>query len=74
MSSEEKKPVNLTSRDLEGLSGAERRRLLEKLMRQKQAKPRFFPLSFPQQQLWFLDQLEGDTPAYHVSQLYALRG
>jgi len=32
------------------------------------------PLSFPQQQLWFLHQLEGTSGEYHVPEGYVLRG
>ncbi|MCB1054045.1 MAG: non-ribosomal peptide synthetase, partial [Acidobacteria bacterium] len=68
MSAEDRTP------DLARLGPEERRRLLEKLMRERGAGPRFHPLSFPQQRLWFLDQLEGAATAYHVSQLYHVEG
>lgn len=32
------------------------------------------PLSFGQQRLWFLEQLEPGTPAYHVSAAYRIEG
>ncbi|MFB6888768.1 amino acid adenylation domain-containing protein [Kitasatospora sp. NPDC056327] len=58
-----------TTPDPAGLTAAEKRALLaERLRRRKAAQPRQhrFPASFPQQRMWFLDQLTPGDTAYNV--------
>jgi amino acid adenylation domain-containing protein len=72
-----------------GLSGAQRALLEERLQRARQAgvrapEPRFsiplrsgnddLPLSFAQERLWFLDQLEPGSAVYNVCQAVRLTG
>jgi syringomycin synthetase protein SyrE len=52
---------------LQGLSPSEKRELLAKLLAREAARARSFPLSFSQQRLWLLDQIDPGTPAYNVS-------
>jgi amino acid adenylation domain-containing protein len=61
------------SRDLSDLS-PEKRALLELLLAEQGSKPTVFPLSFAQQRLWFLDQLEPDTAAYNIPTAVRLAG
>jgi amino acid adenylation domain-containing protein len=51
---------------VEALSAAEKRALLERMLAERAAKPRSYPLSYAQQRLWFLDRLAPGNPAYHV--------
>ena len=54
------------------LSLAEKRALLAELLRRSDAH--VSPLSFAQQRLWFLAQLEPDNPSYNVRQTLRLQG
>jgi len=56
------------------LSDAERRALLSTLMNEETGSADTFPVSFAQQRLWFLAQLEPDNPSYNLSQILRLKG
>src|ERR1041385_8505520 len=53
------------------LSVEEKRRLLAELLRQQNLEPRKFPLSFAQERLWFLTELDPENPSYNLP--FALR-
>ena len=53
---------------------AEKRALLTELLRQEGSKVHVSPLSFAQQRLWFLAQLEPDNPSYNLRQALRLQG
>ena len=57
-----------------GVVSQERRQRLKKLLRQKVKRSRSFPLSFAQQRLWLLDQLDPGNPLYNVPLVLRLSG
>ncbi len=52
----------------------EKRKLLEKKLKEKGAEFNTFPLSFAQQRLWFLSQLEPESYAYNIPAAVRLTG
>src|SRR6185369_8772719 len=48
------------------LTAEAKRLLLAQLLRKKARKPKSYPLSFAQQRLWFLDQLDPGSTAYNM--------
>src|SRR5215471_17826159 len=56
------------------LSLEEKRALLAQLLREKAGKPKSAPLSFAQQRLWFLDQLEPGNAFYNMPQATRMVG
>ncbi|HEX7243493.1 MAG TPA: condensation domain-containing protein, partial [Longimicrobiaceae bacterium] len=58
----------------QGLSAEEKRRLLARILQQKAARATRFPLSFAQQRLWFLHQMDPASPLYNMFSAARLRG
>ncbi len=52
----------------------EKRKLLEKKLKEKAGKLNTFPLSFAQQRLWFLNQFESDKAVYNLPSAFKLIG
>ena len=50
------------------------RKLLTSLLKEKGSQYNVFQLSFAQQRLWFLHQLEPDSPAYNIAAAVSLTG
>lgn len=55
------------------MSNSDARTLLAQQLKAHLAKPEF-PLSFPQQRPWFLDQLQKDNPVYNLPLGYRIKG
>jgi len=51
-----------------------KRALLARLLKENANAPKSFPLSFAQQRLWFLDQLEPNSSVYNMSTTVRLEG
>jgi len=65
---------NITEQ-LAAMAAEQREELLARLLREKAPpKPRRFALSFAQQRLWVLNQMDGNSPAYNVPAALWLRG
>ncbi len=58
----------------ENISARDKRALLAELLRQRASKPVVASVSFAQQRLWFLDQLEPGSPLYNVNSAVRLQG
>jgi len=52
----------------------DRRRLLEKLLREKASRPRSYPLSYAQERFWFLDQWEPGATYHNIPGAARIRG
>jgi amino acid adenylation domain-containing protein len=66
--------MSATDINIEEISLRDKRALLAELLQQRASKPVVAPLSFAQQRLWFLDQLEPGSPQYNVHSVVRLQG
>src|SRR5882762_4918398 len=66
--------MSRTSQNGLELSAAEKRALLAELLHKKAAQPKTAPMSFSQQRLWFLDQLEPGSATYNISRAARFSG
>ncbi|MBA2681502.1 MAG: non-ribosomal peptide synthetase, partial [Ktedonobacteraceae bacterium] len=67
--------MNSNANDLiANMTPEQRKALLLRLAQEKQAKPKLRPLSFAQQRLWFLDQLEPESPLYNIPIALTIEG
>lgn len=56
------------------LSPTEKRMLLAQRLKAKASAPKPFPMSFAQQRLWFLDQMQPGSTLYNIPGVVRLRG
>src|ERR1051325_8870121 len=64
--------THLTSNN--ALTAEGKRLLLAELLRKKAQRPKYYPLSFAQQRMWFLDQMEPGTSAVNMPSALRLSG
>ena len=62
----------LTDEEIKTFIGG--KEMLTRLLQAKISGQKMFPLSFAQQRLWFLNQLQCGSPVYHVTVAFRMRG
>lgn len=62
----------LTDSEVRAFTGG--REMLARLLQAKISGQKIFPLSFAQQRLWFLNQLQHGSPVYHITVAFRLSG
>ncbi|MDF5735721.1 MULTISPECIES: non-ribosomal peptide synthetase [unclassified Nostoc] len=63
-----------TDENITELSPEKKRELLAQLLQKKVSQSHFFPMSFAQERLWFLDQLQPGQPLYNEAYAFHLKG
>jgi len=66
--------MNPVAKHIAKLSPQEQRALLAQLLQKRANQPKYFPLSFAQERIWFLAQLEPDNPFYNLPGAVQLSG
>lgn len=66
--------MNERSEQMTALSPEERRELLARMLKQREAQRKTAPLSFVQERFWFLDQLDPGAPLYNMFLAVRLTG
>lgn len=66
--------MNDTLKGITDLSPEKKRGLLAHLLENRASESRAFPLSYSQQRLWFLDQLESKNSTYNIPAAFRLKG
>ncbi|MCC5621781.1 non-ribosomal peptide synthetase [Nostoc sp. CHAB 5715] len=56
------------------LSSQRKREILAKILQNKVSQPHIFPMSFAQQRLWFIDQLQPGNFANHINAVLCITG
>jgi hypothetical protein len=64
----------LAKDELMRLQPAEKRQIVGALLQSAFRAPRSFPLSFAQEQLWFMDKLQPGSPVYNISLYVPFQG
>ncbi|BAT56840.1 condensation domain-containing protein (plasmid) [Nostoc sp. NIES-3756] len=66
--------MNTISNDLCQLTTAKKREIIARILQQQAIKPQFFPLSFAQQRLWFVEQIQPGNSSYNILLAIRLQG
>jgi non-ribosomal peptide synthetase component F len=64
----------ITTAELKKLSVPEKRQIVGALLQNAFDTPRSFPLSYSQEQLWFMDKLQPGSPVYNIPLYVPFRG
>ncbi|MTJ10022.1 condensation domain-containing protein [Anabaena sp. UHCC 0204] len=66
--------MNTTFNEISQLNPAEKREILAQILENQAIKPQYFPLSFAQQRLWFVEQIQPGNSSYNILLAIRLQG